>query len=344
MKRFSRFSAIASCALLFTAILALVSCEYKDLCYNHPHLVNVRVQFDWSLAPDAQPDGMTVLFYDMDNPSAYPVRFDFRGREGGTVQVNAGTYRVLSFNYDTKSILFRGIETIGTYEGYTRQSTLSEGTQMSGSLPVDGTKNESVILSPDMLWAATSKPLTVEQRASVDYNDVQEGSGVTDQIDYTVVLRPEQRIRIITVTARNKSDLVWSNRYSGAISTLTSSVFLETGKQGMDEVTQAFPLTMINDSTLQTDFYVFGHCPDGNVEAADTHRLTIYGVQEDGKKWYSILDVTAQMHDPVKNPDPFHIYVTVDSLPVPKYIPGEHESGMEGSIDSWQPVDIPIGM
>ena len=38
-------------------------CEHKDLCYDHSHMTDLRVDFDWSAAPDAEPGTMVVHFF-----------------------------------------------------------------------------------------------------------------------------------------------------------------------------------------------------------------------------------------------------------------------------------------
>lgn len=43
-------------------VMILFSCEHKELCFHHPHVVTVRVDFDWKNAPQANPEGMCVFF------------------------------------------------------------------------------------------------------------------------------------------------------------------------------------------------------------------------------------------------------------------------------------------
>ena len=47
------------------ALLAIdsFSCEHKELCFYHPHVVTVRVDFDWKKRPASQPGRMCVFFY-----------------------------------------------------------------------------------------------------------------------------------------------------------------------------------------------------------------------------------------------------------------------------------------
>lgn len=56
MKRIMRFWTLL-------ALLAMTACEHKELCYEHPHVGFVRVLFDWSQLPGANPECMYVRFF-----------------------------------------------------------------------------------------------------------------------------------------------------------------------------------------------------------------------------------------------------------------------------------------
>ena len=81
---------------LLAILLLLPCCVHKELCWDHPHTMSVKVEFDWRDAPGADPDGMCVYFYPVGGGSGY--RFDFKGTEGGevklTVRVTAHTERM----------------------------------------------------------------------------------------------------------------------------------------------------------------------------------------------------------------------------------------------------------
>ena len=53
---------LAVAAMLPVAAL-MQGCEHKDLCYDHSHMTELRVNFDWSAAPDAEPGTMVVHFF-----------------------------------------------------------------------------------------------------------------------------------------------------------------------------------------------------------------------------------------------------------------------------------------
>lgn len=54
-----------------TAVHDSFSCEHKDLCYHHPHVAVVKLEFDWKNAPQANPEGMCVFFYPEEGENRY---------------------------------------------------------------------------------------------------------------------------------------------------------------------------------------------------------------------------------------------------------------------------------
>ena len=70
-------------------LVAATSCEHKDLCHDHAHAVEVEVVFDWRNAPDAAPASMSLYLFPGDGEA---LRYDFTGRDGGTIRVPIGKY------------------------------------------------------------------------------------------------------------------------------------------------------------------------------------------------------------------------------------------------------------
>lgn len=320
--------------MVFVSV-SLTSCEYKDLCYDHNHWATVKVSFDWQKAPDAitradgQPQqsmGMTVLFYNLDNPGAEPIRYDF-GLEGGTARLEAGTYRAVCYNNNTETILYRGMNYWNSLEAYTRQSSIEEGTQLtrSGMPRAIGTEDEPVILEPDPLWGCASEPFDLKN----------------DARDVSLVLYPEHRFNTITVTITNVPNLQYTGSFGGALSGLAPSRWMASGIPGEGLATQAFTANVIDATTLQMQFRIFGHCPHLSEGIFNQHLLTIYAILADGSKWYYTVDVTDKLHDGIIDDDE-DVSITIDGLPVPK--PIVNGSGFQPTIDGWQGVEIDIGM
>lgn len=340
MKRYRKPLYLFLSLLFFSCMLT--SCKVKDLCYSHPHWVDIQVKFDWKKAPDAKPEGMTVLFYNVDDPSAEVVRYDLPGRDGGNVRLMPGRYRALAYNYDTETIRYRNTELISMYEAYTRESSISEGTMMPyGDLPRgEGKETEHVILEPDMLWGATCEVFEIEMQDPVTYDYVKEGEQATTHNSYTILMEPGPRVCNVTVTVHNVVNMKYTSNFAGALSSLAPSVFMESAVCGEGSVTEAYTFTKLDDATLQAKFHIFGHCPRLEEGKSTDHQLTIYALLADDTKWYYTVDVTDQMHDPVKNPDKYNIFIDIYDLPIPK--PITNGTGIQPSVDDWSNIDIPL--
>ena len=319
----------SSLLLLSSFLFLLTSCEYKDLCYDHNHYGDVTVGFDWEKEPNTSVEGMTVLFYDLNTPAAEPLRYDFPGMNGGHARLEPGTYRAVAYNYDTETILYRGVESGNTLEAYTRQSSIEEGTQLSRSnMPrAANTENEMVILEPDPLYGAVSETFTVD---------------IDGQC--SVVMKPESRVTDLTITITDVPNLQYSSQFGGAISGLAPSVAMASGIPGDGHVTQAFPVSVVGDSTLVMHIRIFGHCPHAADGELWPHLLTVYAILADGSKWYYTIDVGDQIHNVVIDPTNHEekIQIELNDLPVPK--PIVNGSGLQPTIDGWQSINIDVTM
>jgi len=316
-------------ALILLASALFSSCEYKELCYDHNHWAEITISFDWSKATSADVKNMTVLFYNLATPDAEPVRYDFAGSEGGTARLDPGTYRVVVYNKDTETILFRHYNSADSLEAYTRQSSIEESSQIGrwGMPRAPGTENEPVILEPDPFYAAASAEVTLEQ------NDR----------DRTIVITPEYRYTTLSISINNVPNLQYTGQFGGTLSGLAAARQVVSGELSSATASQAFPARVVNDSTLQMEFRIFGHCPHLLDGVANTHLLTIYAVLADNSQWYYTIDITQKFHDAVIDEQTEHIDITIDEgIPIPK--PIVNGSGFQPTIDGWQSIEIEVGM
>ena len=315
---------------IYLLLLTLCSCkaELRELCYDHNHWNNVSITFDWKDAPTAQTKGMTTLFFNQQELGSEPERYDFPGRYGGSARLKGGTYRAVAYNYDTETIRYRGMDAADNLQAYTRQSSIEEGTQLTraGMPRAVGTEQEIVILEPDTLWAAASEQLVLE--------------GIDNEVGAT--LYPSTRVCQVEIDIHNVPNLQYTGQFGGALSGLVPGVMVASGQLLDGCVTEAFTCQKIDETTLQMKFRIFGHCPHRDEGQVNPHLLTIYAILADGSKWYYTQDVTDQMHDKVKNPDVYHIFLDLDDLPIPK--PIVNGSGFQPTIDGWQGIEIDVGM
>ena len=314
--------------LLTVAVLVLTGCEYKPLCYDHNHLVDVRVVYDWKDAPEAELEGMTVLFFDQSGISDEPIQYNLHGKEGGIVRLPHGDWQAVSYNYDSESVLFRGLYSIGTVEAFTRSSSVAEGTKLmtKGDMPRDASSaDQPVILEPEAFWGASSEPFHLQ---------------IYDP-ERTIVITPQPLYRHVYVTIQNVPNLQYTRGLGGALSGLAPSVFVADGQISNGCAVEAFSIDVADKSTLTAHFLIFGHCLYAE-EVVNTHNMTIYVIMSDGSKWYYTVDVTDQMHDRLKNPDGQPIYIDIDGLDIPK--PIVNGAGFHPTVDDWKDEDIEIHM
>ena len=319
--------------LMLMSVVVLCSCEAKlrDLYYDENSWNTVQVLFDWQEAPEAKPQGMTVLFFN-ELQDKEPERYDFSGTNGGTANLMFGAYRAVAYNYDTETILYRNMASWQTLEAYTRLSSIEEGAQIisRGAMPrALGTEDEPVILEPDPLWAGAGEPVKV----------------IADEPSTTTVT-PSSRIETVEIDIRNVPNLQYTGQIGGALSGLAPGVKVATGELLEGSATQSFTCQRIDDTTLRMRFHIFGHCPHHAEGIHNQHMLTIYAVLADNSKWYYTIDVTEQIHNAkAEEEEEKTERITIDideGLPIPK--PIVNGSGFQPNIDGWQGVEIEIGM
>lgn len=318
------FHTVTMAALL----VAATSCEHKDLCYDHAHAVEVEVVFDWRNAPDAAPASMSLYLFPGDGEA---LRYDFTGRDGGTIRVPVGKYEALCLNSDTENIGYRNTEHKGTFEVTTQTSPLlgglsALGVRSEGAPRADGAEDERVALSPDMLWS--------DHAESIELKHV--------PVRQRITLYPEQSVCRYTVEIRNAENLKYVFGVSGSISGLAGGLLPGTGPDALTGECVTIPFDAAvgegangEKSVVTGALLTFGH----SLAVDKAHLLTVYAVLSDGSKWYYTYDVTGQIHSA---PDPRDVHIVLDGLPLPK--PIVNGGGFQPEVEPWKPVEIDIEM
>ena len=250
--------------LLIVLILSSCKAELRDLCYDHNHWNNVDIRFDWQHAPGADAKGMSVLFYNQQEPGREAERYEFIGHQGGQARLLPGTWQAIAYNNDTEAILYRGSESINTLEAYTRESSIEEGTQLTraGMPRATGTEDEPVILEPDPLWGVASEPIVTN----------------TEKKDVALTLLPTARAHRMTITIHNVPNLQYTKGVAGSITGLAPGVNMLTGEPLEGCATEAFVGSVIDETTLQMHLMTFGHCPHETAGSIHAHKLVIYAI------------------------------------------------------------------
>lgn len=313
------------CAL---ANFILSSCEHKDLCYDHPHTATIKVAFDWTNAPNANPDGMCMFFYPLKEEEGKMQRFDFRGKNGGEINIQTGKYRVICYNNDTEAMFFRGMEHFDTHEGFTREGSIFESVHRSAATKAPQAKDmedECVMICPDILYGCCAFETEIAESAN------------TEKI---MTLQPHELVCTYTYEIRNVKNLKHATQMCGSLSSMAPSLFFSTEDLGTECVTIPFEAHSDGISTITGKFYTFGHNPENTTE----HRMLLYIWMDDGNKYYygsssEKFNVTKQIHTASDKRD---IHIIIDGLDLPQ--PIEDGSGFNPSVDDWQNVEQDINM
>lgn len=329
MRRRLLYILVALCAIV------LASCEHKELCYHHPHTVKIRVEFDWRNAPDANPEGMSVWFYPMED-GATPRRFDFRGTTGGEVELAIGSYRIIAYNNDSEVDISTGTGDYYSHEVYTRDGYIFEPVygNATGASPhnVDG---EHVAICPDMLWGDHVMDIVVTEDGVTYLDRSGEEDHTGGETVQVITLYPKEEICTYTYEIRRVTNLKSTTQLCGSLSGLAHGLFMGTEEIEHERVTVPFEAVSDGASTVTGKFLTFGHCT-----SHDPHTIfTLYVWMKDGKKLYYTFDVTDQVDNA---PDPRHVHIIIDGLDLPQ--PIEDDDGFHVDIDDWEVVNEDILM
>ena len=314
--------------IMVACMLGICSCDHKELCMNHSHMVDVDVVFDWSHAPDADPVAMVVQFFRVeDGRQCYrcefsPARKGETGRgliKGGKVRVPAGEYRILFHNNDIERMDERG-DTYAGYEIVSLEQSLLEPMDRGalGAPPRPGDTGEAPVRGTvGDVWGGRCEYLEVQ-------------AGVSGQ---SVTLSPARMAVECTVELRNVKNMSDAVGVSAALTGMAEGLRLADNAPSGMSATVPFALRRTDDHTLEARFQVFGHCP---VQTGH-HFLSVY---TSGKTYYD-FDVTDQIHvgEDASYAGPIHIVIDAEIN-----LPSGGGEGMSPSISGWEEITIELGM
>lgn len=330
--------------LCLVATFFFTSCEHKELCYNHPHTKRIRVEFDWRDAPQASPQGMCVFFYPTSDEDRIPKRrFDFSGKNGGEIEIELGTYRVICYNNDTEAVQFRGISSFDTHEAYTREGNIFETIYGSGANftpSAKGEETERVVICPDMTWGCSISYVTISENG-INYLSFPESekealltkAPIADE--YVLTLYPHETLCTYTYEIRNVKNLKYTTQMCGSLSGMAPSMLLGNEELTSECVTIPFEASADRQSTITGRFLTFGH----NENNTKTHYMLLYVWFTDGSKYYYTFDITSQIHSA---PDKRRVHIIIDELNLPQ--PITNGNGFKPSVDDWYVVEGDIIM
>lgn len=330
LKRYTCNLLVGGVSLLLF-IVCVTSCNHKDL--EHEIDTFLKVNFDWSLCPQASPQSMRLFVF---QNGSQPIIFPFSGNNGGEVELSFNTFDFVAFNSDTEVLSYRG-DSEDEFEIYSIASDYIAFSQMFAStraqlIPhANGTELQKVINEPDPLWASVVKSVRVPGPESV-----------TMQMQSAVVS--------YTFTITNVENLSNAAHIAATISGMSESYIPSQQKCSDTYCIIPFPLSKLDKETITGTVRTFGYsnAVDGSSkEESDDNKkkLVVFVQTTDGEKLYYVFDITDVLIDAGQHKDTstgiINIEVKIDSLPIPEAVGG---TGMVPTVDGWQEVEIEMNL
>lgn len=282
--------------MVMVSCLIFTSCEHKELCYHHPHVMEVRVKFDGLEELEQKPEAMGVLFYSQKDGSSYA--FDLQ-IQGGIVRVPYGTYDVLTYSLDTENVVAEEKE-----EGlvlYTIPRSL---------------KSHSCLVSPDYMCGCVKNSVYVQKNNDSRVQIVE------------LYLRPI--VSRCTFEIHGVKNLAYARQIKGCLSGTASSLLLNTDELQFPLSGSMFVNPEIHGDVIVGKFYLWGFMSDGEIKK---HVFTL-NIVNHIKNILATFDVTNQIYTfPAEgNIRNVHIIIETD-VEIPKPI---GEGGFQPDVEDWE--------
>ena len=323
--------AAAFCA----ACILLCGCHQKDLVYPDSAMIKISVNFDWTYAPDADPDGMTVVFFPEDD-GGHIWRYELAGRKGGRIEIPAGRYRIMAFNNDTKDIIYSGTSHMESYNAFTSESVPVEWPDTVLEV-CPGIESDKIYRSPDALYCATAENVSVGL-CSVSYRPLRPDSDETEIKEcgqHVIRCFPAPRTCSYTCILRNVANISGMRRGYFVLSGLSPSELIAYDMLSDSEGEYLFLATR-GESDITGKTTAFGRSASPSVRQF----LYLIAVMADGRIAAFCHDVSDQV---VNSPDKRNVRIVIDGLELPYVKPGGPDDGapdFEVGVDDWELVII----
>ncbi len=342
--------AIALANMWLMAALMLVSCQHKELCFDHdPHAPKSQVrieatyqqewQYDyqelthWTAYPTWQesfgmayddlrpalPTGLRVRLYNAD-ASEEVLNLP---PQGDVVNMRPGEHALLFYNNDTEYIVFNGLQSYASAKATTRALTRSS---YLGNSYTDVTA-EQTVNQPDMLYGSYLDSYTAERSTTVAVLPV-----TMHPLVFTYLVRYEFG-----------HGLQYVSLARGALAGMAGSVQLNSGQTSEEEVTVLYDCTLesFGAQSLVRSFGVPNFPNDHYTTKAERkYGLNLEVRLKNGKIKSFDFDVTDQVER-----QPQGGVIVVSGIEISDEEGTEGGSGFDVDIDGWgeyEDIELPL--
>lgn len=290
-------------------ILLFTSCHNKELCPECDKETGVEIKFDWSDVSDI-PDGMTVVFYNMQNELVYT--FNNVSPQGQLVRIDAGLYKVVCYNNDTEYVEWSGQSNLDSLQVYTRKAESPQSSKQKAiSLP-----DEELVESPDFLCGS----LLIEKEifAYADYMQI-------------VMLKPEPLLDQYSYSVSNIENGQYVSKTAATLTGLSKRYYLGNPLHQNGIVSMIFA---DNDLVNNKNTAIGNMLNLGYYHNPSNKNYLILYIWSPGGNLRAIFDVTDQVR---KAPDPHNVHIVIDTKIIVSP-PIDDNDGLDPSVDEWKDI------
>lgn len=306
-------------------LLSLSGCHHKDLVYGSAETKVINVVFDWKDAPSAYPESMALYLYPTDGGDV--LRYEFAGRDGGTIRVPFGTYDVLCMNSDNTTWAHFS-HTEKRYSFGINVGELSEVSEMdeseyasvlkSAAANIDGNPVDE---NPRGLWTGSTDSFTVFPNPG----------------EQTLTVVPEDALFYYTVDVLDVDGLdeLDAEGIPALLTGMSDGVDALSRTSSTNHISSPFILYMATRANaLHAEFTTFGE----DKAALPVHQLDAMVELSDGTWKLQSTDVTDQVREA---PDPHHVNIVVRGLKIPRSSEG---GGLKVDVEDWESENFTLKM
>lgn len=346
MMRFNNISIRRLVVFLFLTVImgiSLISCDHKELCFHHDHLITLTLRYDWCDAPDAEVAAMVAFFYPTDPDSGNIYRFIFPNSEGGEIEVAEGTYHLLTYNADSELVIAMQTDDYFTHLLYTRLGWLFEPAMGSRStrshrndgIPrSEGAEDEAVVVTPDQMWGFNVVDIEVTKQGVFyecnPFDPDYEPDVDIEVTENTITVYPHDLMCHYSYEVRNVKGLDNVLNLCGAITGMSATLDMSSEEPDSKSVTYPVEATISDDTTITGEFLCFGHHSENDYP----HFFSLYLWLRGGETVFignlDNFDVSDQIH---AAEDPRNVHFIIDGLDLTQFHGGE--SSWDVKFDDW---------
>lgn len=318
------------------ALALLCACHQKELVYPDSTMIKVTVAFDWTYAPEARPDGMTVIFFPVGDEGRI-WRYELKGCDGGAVELPAGNYRMLAFNNDTKYIFYDGVSHFDSYDAYTARAFSEWPPSVIEHFPE--LEFYRGFHCPDALFCGVADEISVTLCA-VSYrtgrpDDDPENSEIKECGSHIIRCWPSPRTATYTCVFRNVANIQGMKRGYCLLSGLAPEDLIAADILSDSNGAYTF-LAGRKEDEISGKTVAFG-CS----ASLETHQyLYLIVVLSDGRTASYRYDVSDQI---LNSPDKRNVMIIINGLELPEVKPVDPDdptTDFEVAVDDWEMVII----